>query len=127
MSFIASLEIDGESHKILDCNFQFNQPTGTNSKPSGKTQGGSINISLELHRNIELIEWMINSTITKSGSVVFYNRDSMSRQLTLEFENGYCTNLNADYHSNSNQPLKLSITITPEILRINSIEHKNNW
>ncbi len=127
MSFIASLEVDGESYTILDCSFGFNQPIGTSSKPSGKTQGGQLDITLELHKNIGLVDWMVNATTTKSGEVIFYNRDSLSKQLTLKFENAFCTNLRAIYHADDDQPLKFSLILTSEALKVNAVEHANSW
>lgn len=127
MSFIANLNVDGNSYKILDCTLSMQQPLGVNQKPSGKVQGGSFSVSLELSKNTDLVDWMANSVITKSGEVIFYNRDALSKNVTVAFENAYCTALVMDYHAFNNQPLKVSITITAETLKINDVEHKNNW
>lgn len=127
MSFVASLKLDDTSYKLLDCNLRMSQPLGTNMKPSGKVQGGSFSVSLELAKNTNVVDWMANSTITKNGEVIFYKRDALSRNVTISFQNAYCTDLNLDYHAFNNQPLKVTITITAEILKINNIEHKNNW
>lgn len=129
MSFISNLEVDGNSYKLLNCTFNFYQPTGTNSKPSGKPQGGELNVTLEISKeSIDFFQWMVDATLTKSGSVVFYKRDAMSKLMVFNFENAFCTNLSGMYDANDNQPLRISVTITSETLRINNeIDHKNSW
>lgn len=129
MSFISNLEIDGNSYKVLHCNFNFYQPKGTNSKPSGKPQGGELIVTLEIDRTAtDFFLWMINPTLTKSGTLTFYKRDAMSRLMTFDFSNGFCTNLSGMYDANDNQPLRISVTITSENLSVNGeVDYVNNW
>lgn len=128
MSFISNLEIEGNSYKVLHSSFNFNQSVGSNLKPSGKPQGGILNVTLELDKNTDFFYWMINSSITKDGSLVFYNRDAMSRQITLDFTNAFCTNLTGVYDAHNNEPLKISLSIVAETININNeVEHINNW
>lgn len=129
MSFISNLEIEGNSFKVLHCNFNFFQPKGTNSKPSGAPQGGEITLTLEVDRSsIDFFHWMVNPTLTKSGSLVFFKRDALARMMTFDFTNAFCTNLSGMYDAHDSEPLKISISITAETLSINGeVDYSNQW
>lgn len=128
MSFLAKLELDGELHSLLDCSFAFNQPVDENNKPSGRTQGGQIDVTIELAQHLDILDWVVQSRMTKEGQVIFYKQDSLSRQLALKFQEAFCTHLTGNFHSYNDEPLKISFTITAETLNFNeSVEHKNLW
>ncbi len=128
MSFISKLEIDGNQFKVLHCSFNFNQPLGTNLKPSGKPQGGVLNVTLEVSKNTDFFYWMINPSLTKNGSLTFFNRDAMSKQITFDFQNAFCTNLSGVFDAYNSEPLKISVSIVAETLTINGeVDYSNNW
>jgi len=128
MSFISKLEVEGSTYKVLHSTFNFNQPLGTNLKPSGSTQGGILNVTLEVDKSTDFFFWMVNSVVTKNGSLSFYNRDALSKQITIDFTNAFCTNLSGVYDAYNNEPLKINISIVAESLKINGeVEYDNNW
>lgn len=128
MSFISKLKIEGNEFKVLHCTFNFNQSLGTNLKPSGKPQGGTLNVTLEVDKSTDFFFWVINPTLTKNGSLTFFNRDAMSKQFTFDFTNAFCTNLSGVFDAYNSEPLKISISINAETLKINDeVEYSNNW
>jgi len=128
MSFLAKLDLDGELHNLLDCSFVFNQPVSENNKPSGRTKGGQLEVTIELAQHLDILDWMVQSKMTKKGEVIFYKQDSLSKQIALKFEEGFCTHLTGNFHSYNNEPLKISFTITAATLSFNeSVSHQNLW
>ncbi len=127
MSFHAKLEIDDASYTLLDCSFDFDQPLDHNGRPSASPRGGIIVLSLEFEKKTDLLTWAISPTETKSGQVVFMKRDSMASLMTLKFSNAYCARLSGYYHAVSNEPFKLKLKISAEVLTIGDAEYKNNW
>ena len=128
MSFKASLEIDGNSYKIINCNFNFTQPMGNNLKPNGNPLGGLLNVTLNMGRNLELAHWMFSPTQTKDGTVIFYKHDAMSKELAIAFKNAYCTNITGNFDDSNNQPLLMTVSIVAEEINLNGdATLKNNW
>jgi hypothetical protein len=72
MSFIAKLELDGQEANVLYCSFRFTQVTDPTGRPSSIPQGGSVTLTVESSGKVDLFDWMISPTQTKSGAVTFY-------------------------------------------------------
>ncbi len=128
MSFLAKIEIDGALHNVLDCTFRFHQPVSENNKPDGSVKGGQIDVTIELSQHLDLLDWMVQPLMTKDGQVIFYKRDALSKQIALQFKEAFCTQLTGNYDGVSEEPLKVSFTISAKELRINeSVEYLNIW
>jgi hypothetical protein len=127
MSFIAKITIDGEELNVLHCGFRFSQVTDFTGKPTAVPQGGTINLVLESNGSTNLFDWMISPTQTKSGTITFYRRDSMSKMKTVEFSDAHCVDYYETFDHDGTNPMQLQINISAHEIKINDSEFRNNW
>lgn len=127
MSFLAKFTADGEELTVLSCRFRFSQETDRTNRPTSIPMGGVIDITIESNGNTNLFDWMISSTQTKSGEVVFYRRDSMSKLKTLKFNDAHCIDYQEEYNHNGEYPMQISMQLSAKEIKLNDSTYKNNW
>ena len=127
MSFIAKLNLDGTDMNVLHCGFRFNQVIDATGKPSSIPRGGAINLVVESNRNNDLFEWMISTTLTKTGEITFFRRDTMSKLKTLHFTDAHCIDYYETFDHLGENPMQIQLTISARELKLNESEFKNNW
>jgi len=127
MSFTAAMQLDGEAINVLDCQFSFTQDVDHNGKPAARPTGGQITVTLESDGGTELFDWMVSNTKTKSGSIVFYRRDALSKLKELKFADAYCINYEERFHASGEIPMQVQITISAKEVRLNSSAFQNPW
>jgi len=127
MSFIAKMKLDGEEMNVLHCGFRFSQMTDATGKPTAIPHGGSINLLLESNGGTDLFDWMISPTQTKSGTITFYRRDTMSKLKTLEFTDAHCVDYYETFDHVGENPMQIQLTISALEIKLNDSEFKNNW
>lgn len=127
MSFLAKLQLDGEEANVLYCSFRFTQVTDATGRPTSIPQGGSIMLTIESTGKADLFDWMISPTQTKSGTVTFYRRDSMSKLKTLNFTGAHCIDYQEEYVHDGKYPMQINVVLSAKELKLNDSEFKNNW
>ena len=128
MSFIAKLQVQNEEEmSVLRCGYRVNQDIDVTGKPTSVPQGGTINLVLISNSDSVLFEWMINPMQTKNGKITFIRYDTMSKLKILEFENAHCVGYYEQFDHGSEYPMKLEITISAHMLKLNDATYKNKW
>jgi len=127
MSFLSKFNIDDEEMNILECSFAFEQGADYTGRPSQKPRGGQIELLIESTNKTDYLEWMISPSMTKSGSIVFYKRDSLSSLKTVEFTDAYCLKYVERFNANDAQPLKTKIVISAKVITVRGTKFENNW
>jgi len=127
MSFLSKFVIDGQEMNVLDYEIIFDQDSDISDKPSSDPRGGKIRLVVELTRSTMLYEWMISSSQTKNGRIIFYKRDALSKLREVEFKHGYCLNYRERFSADSDKPLRVQIVISAKEIVINSIPFTKNW
>ena len=127
MSFIAKMKLDGEEMNVLHCGFRFTQATDTTGRPSAIPQGGAINLVVESNSSNDILDWMISPTQTKSGTITFFRRDTMSKLKTLEFTDAHCVDYYETFDHLGENPMQIQLTISAHVIKSNDSEFKNNW
>ena len=128
MSFKATLQVEGQELNILHCRYEFSQNTDHKGKPSARPQGGRISLTVESTGDNFLVDWMTSETQVKSGSIIFYKRDSMAKMRELQFTDAYCVDFAEDFDWQSNYPLQIEFRLSAKELSFGgSSGHKNPW
>jgi hypothetical protein len=127
MSFIAKLSLDDEEMNVLHCGFRFTQMTDATGKPTSIPKGGTIDLVVESTGSTDLFDWMISPTQTKSGSITFYRRDTMSKLKTLEFTDAHCVEYYETFDHVGDNPLQIQLTVSAREIKLNDSDFKNNW
>lgn len=127
MSFIAKLQLEDEEMTVLHCGFRFTQNTDTTGRPNSIPQGGAISLVVESNGKNDLFEWMKSPTQMKSGSIIFFRRDNMSKLKTLEFIDAYCVDYYETFDHQGDNPMQIQLTISAHEIKLNDADYKNNW
>jgi len=127
MSFLAKLELDGETYNVLECKYTFNQNTDSTGKPQGTPRGGQLDIKIESNGKTNFIDWMLAANRTKDGKITFFRRDAMSRLQDIKFEKAFCINFTENFNSDDMQPLQIQMTISAKKLTFGNITFENIW
>jgi hypothetical protein len=127
MSFLAKLHIDGEEYNILDFDTQFSQGKDATGKPIGEPKGGTISVIIESTQSTNFLSWMLNSSMTKDGKIVFYRRDAMSKMKELSFVKAFCVNYREQFTSTNNIPMKITLELVAKEITFGDAKFSNNW
>lgn len=127
-SFLAKLEIDRESYTVLDCQYSFEKCIDSTSKPSGETLGGEIELSIESTGKTHFVDWILSTDRDKTGKIIFFRRDGLSRLLEITFEKAYCIKFREKFSSVGTSPMQINMTLVARSLSFNgSPIFKKNW
>lgn len=127
MSFLAKLNLEGEDLNILDCNIAFTQETDYTGRPCSKPRGGQIRLLIESTAKTDYLEWMISSTLTKKGEIVFFKRDNMSSLKTIKFSEAHCVEYTEHFNATDSQPLQIHLLLSAKEISVKGTTFKNNW
>ncbi|MDR2122657.1 MAG: hypothetical protein LBP34_05970 [Flavobacteriaceae bacterium] len=126
-SFLAKLELDGESYTVLHCRYEFEKQIDSTNKPLSEVSGGKILLTLESTGKSNFIDWLLANNKTKDGTIIFYRRDMMSRLQEIKFEKAYCVKLSEEFDAVNNNPMKISLTLIAKSLKFNAVSFVNDW
>ncbi|MCL1934069.1 MAG: hypothetical protein FWF53_09710 [Candidatus Azobacteroides sp.] len=115
---------DGKKYDVERFAIEFSQPIDYKGQPQSNVRGGQIMINLTQLPDDNLYIWAKKSTLRKDGKVLFQTDLGMT-VLEIDFKNAYCINLTIKV--NAFNGTETSLTISPEIIIIDGIEHDNFW
>ena len=127
MSFLAKLEIDGESMNVLEFQCTIGQERDKTGKPSADPRGGNLRMILESTKSSMLFDWMISNSQTKNGKITFFKRDAMSKMREFQFNEGYCVKYDEFFSSVSNTPMQIEVMISSKEIILNGSKLVRNW
>lgn len=127
MSFKAELHLDGKRLNVLKCEYTFNQNIDLNGKPSARPRGGQISLTVESTADTDLFDWMISNTQTKSGSIVFYRRDTLAKMKEIRFTDAYCVEFKELFAATGEHPMLVSLGLTAKELQAGNATYRNPW
>jgi type VI protein secretion system component Hcp len=127
MSFKAVMQLDGEEMNVLTCHFSFTQSIDHNGKPAARPKGGLVTLLLESDNSTDLFDWMISNTKLKSGSIIFYRRDALSKMKELRFTDAYCVEYHESFSADGETPMQIQLTLSARELELGSSRFENPW
>jgi hypothetical protein len=127
MSFLAQLEIDGETLNVLEFQYVVMQDTDKSGKPSADPQGGDLRIVVESTKSTMLFDWMISSTQTKNGKLTFFRRDAISKMRELQFSEAYCIKYEEKFVAYNTMSMNIEILVSAKDITMNGSKLARNW
>jgi type VI protein secretion system component Hcp len=127
MSFKSVMRLDGEEINVLNCHYSFTQSIDHNGKPAARPKGGLVTVTLESDSNTDLFDWMISNTKLKSGSIIFYRRDALSKMKELRFKDAYCIEYHESFAAKGETPMEVQLTLSARELELGSSKFENPW
>ena len=120
----AKLSLDGETFEVEHFKISFEQPTDFRGQPRHEIEGGQLIVHISQAATNSLYTWAKRYSSVKNGTVLFRTDMGMTL-LKVEFLNAYCINLKRQV--NAYTGTNTILVISPEMVRMNGIEHNNFW
>lgn len=125
----ATINADGiQEREVLFVKYELNQQTDVEGQPTGTTRGGKITVKVKSNDdgNTDILEWMIDTYMSKSGTISFPNRQG-GEMKSLTFKEGYVVEYAETYDSTNSLLQYEEFTITAKEIAIGNARHNNRW
>ncbi|MBQ9576818.1 MAG: hypothetical protein IJV11_08070 [Muribaculaceae bacterium] len=125
----ATINADGiQEREVLFVKYELNQQTDVEGQPTGTTRGGKIRVRVKSNDdgNTELLEWMIDTYMSKSGTISFPNRQG-GEMKHLSFKEGYVVEYAETYDSTNDLLQYEEFTISAKEIQVGNARHNNRW
>ena len=127
MSFKARLKVGGKEYNVLNCSYGLSQETDATGRPSSVTRGGMITIEVESTSDTSLSDWMFNNFEMRSGSIVFFKRETQATSKELNFTDAYAVKYRENFDATGKNPMTECLTVSARIIGVGNGEHENEW
>jgi hypothetical protein len=125
----ATINADGiKEREVLYVKYELNQQTDVEGQPTGTTRGGKITVKVKStdDGNTDILEWMIDTYMSKSGTISFPNRQG-GEMKNLQFKEGYVVEY-AETYDSTNALLQFEeFTISAKEIQVGNARHNNRW
>ena len=125
----ATINADGiQEREVLFVRYELNQQTDVEGQPTGTTRGGKIYVKVKSNDdgNTDLLEWMIDTYMSKSGTISFPNRQG-GEMKHLSFKEGYVVEYAETYDSTNSLLQYEEFTISAKEIQVGNARHNNRW
>ncbi len=128
----ATISADGiQEREVIFVKYELNQQTDVEGQPTGTTRGGKITVKVKSNDdgNTDILEWMIDTYMSKSGTISYPNRQG-GEMKHLSFKEGYVVEYAETYDSTNDLLQYEEFTISAQVIRIgavNSSTFTNAW
>lgn len=125
----ATISADGiQEREVLFVKYELNQNTDVEGQPTGTTRGGKIIVKVKSNDdgNTDILEWMIDTYMSKSGTISFPNRQG-GEMKHLSFKEGYVVEYAETYDSTNDILQYEEFTISAKEIQVGNARHNNRW
>lgn len=125
----ATINADGiQEREVLYVKYELNQQTDIEGQPTGTTRGGKITVRVKSNDdgNTDILEWMIDTYMSKSGTISFPNRQG-GEMKQLTFKEGYVVEYAETYDSTNSLLQYEEFTISAKEIAVGNARHNNRW
>src|SRR5690606_11235017 len=127
MSFKSELKIGGRVFNLLKVDYDFRQKVNYDGFPGAYPQSGFINFIAESQTDTFFLDWILSANQQKSGSLLFYKRDNMSKMKELVFTDAYCVGFREKFSSIGEHPFFMEVKLSAGQMRFGISSYKNPW
>lgn len=125
----ATISADGiQEREVLFVKYELHQQTDIEGQPTGTTRGGKITVKVKSNDdgNTDILEWMVDTYMSKSGTISFPNRQG-GEMKHLSFKEGYVVEYTETYDSTNSLLQFEEFTISAKEISIGNARHNNRW
>ena len=123
-----SLQVkDFAEREVLMVDYKFEQATDREGQISGTPRGGRIKIRVKALNdgNVELLNWMLNSTDPRDVTINFFRTDSGDKMKEIKGTGCYCVHYK-EYFGDGEEHYE-EIDIVCQVLENGSVKFDNPW
>lgn len=125
----ATISADGiQEREVIFVKYELNQQTDVEGQPTGTTRGGKITVKVKSNDdgNTDILEWMIDTYMSKSGTISYPNRQG-GEMKHLSFKEGYVVEYAETYDSTNSLLQYEEFVISAKEIQVGNARHNNRW
>ncbi|UGU15194.1 hypothetical protein LS482_16095 [Sinomicrobium kalidii] len=126
-SFLAKMQIDGQTYNVLEFNIHTVQDCDKSGKPVAVARIKQLRVVIESDKDTDFFYWATSNTQTKDGKITFHKRDALSRLKELTFKKAYCTEYEETFNSKGDHPMVTTLYITAKETSFGTVDIKRDW
>lgn len=127
MPFKATLDVDGNTYRVLQCSYLVDRDVDQFGKPASDVRGGKIDLEIESSGETTFFEWAVSKFTRKNGSVTFVKPDEDAELKVLEFEDAYMVSYKESFGSMGETGMVESFTVSAKKIMMGGAELENDW
>ena len=122
-----------EKYNLLRFSYTLNQRINPeNGRPTSIAKGGILHATVETSNNTKLLEWMLDPSMVKNGTIQIDDRAIDGKSMrTIEFNDAFCVNYNEVFNAVNSQPMISELIISARCLNFSagstSLMLQNEW
>ena len=123
-----SLQIDQfKEREVLSVSYEFDQAKDLQGQLTGIPRGGFIKIRVKALNDgtPELLSWMVDPRMLKSGSIIFKETKSGQKMKEIKFKDAYCVGFEEDWEEAVGHFEE--ILITCRNIEFGNVKYENDW
>ena len=129
-----TLLVDGfKPREVAMVEYSFAQSTDKEGQTTGIPRGGKIKIKVKAMNDgtNELLNWMIEKSLSKDGKIEFMNSSDASKKMKdIEFKGAYCVDFLEHWEDTTTAEALAhweEILITCKEITNQSVQYQNDW
>ncbi|HEY2649465.1 MAG TPA: type VI secretion system tube protein TssD [Puia sp.] len=124
----AKFKLDGNEFPVLSCSYSFGQGVNAQGQPSTDVQGGTISLQIAASDDSSIINWMVDPSGKKDGSIAFMGSDNSGGVLKeVKFEQGFCVGYSESFNASSSMPMTVSLNISAKKISVGDASLEKAW
>ena len=128
-SFRCLLLLPGHELPVVQCSYEFSQPTLQRGQPGAGVRSGTINLQLDVPEGDFLQAWAFDSQKKLSGSLIFLQTNHRIPSEELAFHDTFCVSYQEFFLSgDANQgAYRCHLQLSATKLVLGASERDNKW
>lgn len=118
------LIVDGKEYELRSFATEFGQASDHKGQPQHEVKGGLLHISLYEIPDDNINQWMLRSTMIKSGEIQF-RRPSASMPLRIMFKDAQCVSYEKEM-GYADIGFEVKLILSPKEISLNDVAQSNN-
>ncbi|QKX06465.1 hypothetical protein HN014_16605 [Aquimarina sp. TRL1] len=127
MGFKAELVLDNKIYPLLLCDYEFSQTADHTGRPNPYITAGIIDIRVPMTRDDVLVDWVLQPSLMKKGTITIYKYDLSAVETTINFYNAHGLHYHLAFDAESAQTAYIDFRISAGELHLNELIHENRW
>ncbi|QKX05100.1 hypothetical protein HN014_09270 [Aquimarina sp. TRL1] len=127
MGFKAELTMDNKVYPLLLCDYEFSQTADHTGRPNPYITAGIIDIRVPMTRDDVLVDWVLQPSLMKKGTITIYKYDLSAVETTINFYNAHGLHYHLEFDAESAQAAYIDFRISAGELHLNELIHENRW
>ena len=127
MYVIGNLIVEDESFSILSYELRFNQVRSMFGQPTGRVNGGLIEVTIEAHVDRIFHRWAMTTEMMKDAEIIFSPVTRTGKSRKIQLYDVFCASLEVNFDNYTSSPMTFTLLLSPGIFKDGDAILKKPW